>query len=144
MTDKEKIRKEVERLRKSYQIMYQELDCESPKLMSVCAKRNLCQDILMFIDSLQEEPVSKDLEKAASSFARKDSEGISNPANFYYTVADKMRIFKAGAQWKEKQMMQNAKQSEVVITSSGILLSDLKIEDFDYEDKVKVIIIKQE
>lgn len=58
MTDKEKIREEVERLRNLHQIMYQELDCESPKLMSVCAKKNLCQDILMFIDSLQEEPVS--------------------------------------------------------------------------------------
>ena len=56
MTNKEKIRAEVERLRKSYQIMYQELDYESPELISVCAKRNLCQDILMFIDSMQEEP----------------------------------------------------------------------------------------
>ena len=51
----------------------------------------------------KEEPVSEELEEAASSFARKDSEGISNPADFYYTVADKTRIFKAGAKWQEKK-----------------------------------------
>ena len=63
-----------------------------------------CVDILSFIDSLEEEPVNEDLEKAASIFARKDSEEISNPANFYYTVADKVRVFKAGAKWKEEEM----------------------------------------
>ena len=54
----------------------------------------------------KEEPVS-DLEEAATSFARKDSEGISNPANFYYTVADKARIFKAGANWQNEQFEKN-------------------------------------
>lgn len=51
-----------------------------------------------------QEPISEDLEEAATSFARKDSEGISNAANFYYTVADKARIFKAGAKWQLNQI----------------------------------------
>ena len=99
MTDKEKIRAEVERLRKSYQIMYQELDCESPKLMSVCAKKKLGQDILMFIDSLQEEPVSEDLEEAAKNHA----------AERYRTTRDRELAekckwsFKAGAEWQKEQ-----------------------------------------
>ena len=52
-----------------------------------------------------EKFVSSDLEDAASSFARKDSKEISHPANFYYTVADKARIFKAGAEWMHKKMI---------------------------------------
>ena len=95
MTDKEKIRAEVERLRKSYQIMYQELDCESPKLMSVCAKKNLCQDILMFIDSLQEDPVSEELEEAAKNHA---AERFRTTRNEF--LAEKCKwSFIAGAQW---------------------------------------------
>lgn len=50
------------------------------------------------------KPVSEELEDAASSFARKDSKGINNPANFYYTVADKARIFKAGANWQKENL----------------------------------------
>lgn len=57
--------------------------------------------------NLKEEPVSEELEEAATSFARKDSEGISNPANFYYTVADKARIFKTGAKWQKEQFEKN-------------------------------------
>ena len=53
--------------------------------------------------NLKEEPVSEELEEAASSFAREDSKEICNPANFYYTVADKARIFKAGANWQKQQ-----------------------------------------
>lgn len=53
----------------------------------------------------KQEPTSEDLDNAASSFAREDSKGIKNPANFYYIVAEKARIFKTGAQWHKEQMM---------------------------------------
>lgn len=96
MTDKvQKIREEVARLRKSYQIMYQELDCESPELMSVCAKRNLCQDILMFIDSMQEEPVSEDLEEAANEYKCQQALEDYRPSLY--------KAFKAGAKWQKEQ-----------------------------------------
>lgn len=62
----------------------------------------------MAINALQEELVSEGLEEAASMFAREDSCGIENPANFYYIVADKARIFKAGAQWQKEHLWKPA------------------------------------
>ena len=60
-------------------------------------------------------------------------------------IADEIiKQFIAGAEWQKEQMMKEAVESEVVITSGGILLRDLRIEDFDYEDKVKIIIVKQD
>ena len=58
MTDKEKIRKEVERLRNLHQMKYQQLDADSSMSLVECGKRNLCNELLSFIDTLQEEPVS--------------------------------------------------------------------------------------
>lgn len=54
--DKEKIRKEVERLRKIHQMKYQQLDADNSMSLVECGKRNLCNELLSFIDSLQEEP----------------------------------------------------------------------------------------
>ena len=59
MTDKvQKIRGEVERLRNLHQMKYQQLDADSSMSIVECGKRNLCNELLSFIDSLQEEPVS--------------------------------------------------------------------------------------
>ena len=59
MTDKvQKIREEVERLRNLHQIKYQHLDTNDNMCLVECGKRNLCNELLSFIDSLQEEPVS--------------------------------------------------------------------------------------
>lgn len=91
----------------------------------------------------QEEPISEDVEEAAKHYLYSnilyDDVYVGNP-----TEKDCIEMFKAGALWQKEQMMKEAKESEVIITSKGILLSDLRIEDFDYEDKVKVIIIKEE
>jgi len=59
MTDKvQEIRKEIERLRSLHQIKYQHLDTNDNMCLVECGMRNLCNDLLLFIDSLQEEPVS--------------------------------------------------------------------------------------
>ena len=69
MTDKvQEIRKEVERLRSLHQIKYQHLDTNDNMCLVECGMRNLCNDLLLFIDSLQEEPVSEDLEKEISDY----------------------------------------------------------------------------
>lgn len=52
--------------------------------------------------------------------------------------------YEKGKEDMKQQMMKDAKESDAVITSGGILLSDLRIEDFNYEDKVKVIIVKED
>lgn len=100
------------------------------------------------IKGYHKEYTVSDLEEAATSFARKDSEGISNPANFYYTVADKARIFKAGAQWKEEQIM--AKVVDVTISipypngdGEYSQIVDSKVA-LPFGDNIKVLVIKEE
>jgi len=59
MTDKvQKIREEVERLRSLHQMKYQQLDADNSMSLVECGKRNLCNELLSFIDSLQEEHAS--------------------------------------------------------------------------------------
>lgn len=88
------------------------------------------------------EPVSEELEEAASSFARKDSEGISNPVNFYYTIADKARVFKAGIEWHKKRLIKEAIDG-IARPDDGEVWCDLKSFNFKDGDKCKVILIKE-
>lgn len=60
----------------------------------------------MAIKALQEEPVSNDLEEAATKYARKQ---LSNPD--YPTYNDEYEMecaFEAGAQWQKEQMITKA------------------------------------
>ena len=93
---------------------------------------------LDFLDSLQAEPVSGDLEKEIQTTIKM--------VKYLDLSIDDIVLFCAHhySNWQKEQMQKDAKESEVVITSKGILLSDLRIEDFDYKDKVKVIIIKED
>ena len=59
MTDKEKIRAEIERLRKFFQLKYQQLEPDDKLCIVACGKRNLCNDLISFINSLPEEPIGK-------------------------------------------------------------------------------------
>lgn len=84
-----------------------------------------------------EEKPSEDLEDAAEKYSN---------VHYYETmlVGDLVEGFKAGAEWQKEKMMKDAVESNVVITSKGILLSDLLIEDFNYEDKVRIVVLKEE
>ena len=99
---------------------------------------------------IDKESVSEELKDAASSFARKDSKGINNPANFYYTVADKARIFKAGAQWQKDKLMEDAVVAAVntyeEIGGEGYVefVANIPVGQYRKEMLVKLIIIKEE
>ena len=139
MTDKEKLLK----LRKLADAMYyaaQHLTTDASRLHKAMDEYHK-----FIIHECKEEPVSEDLEEAAISFARKDSEGISNPANFYYTVADKARIFKAGAKWQKEQMMRGAIDTTMVYNVCSQLELNLTFSEYIYKsgEKVKVLIIKE-
>ena len=86
MTDKEKIRAEIERRKK-------EAYGTEWGWAVQCATYD---EILSFIDSLPEEPVSEDLEKAAKVYAD----------NITDKVGYKLQLRRAvvyGAKWKEKR-----------------------------------------
>ena len=99
MTDKEKIREEVERL-------MNELIQEKKKGFGSDAD-DACilelQNVLTYIDSLQEEPVSEELEEAAKKHAKCQRE---DDLECGYELT-KLESFIAGAKWKEEQFEKN-------------------------------------
>jgi hypothetical protein len=86
---------------------------------------------------LQEEPVSKDLEEAAVEAFKQIVDSDKNSF---------LEIFKAGAKWKEKQIMKDSIDATVLceslkIPTIGHFLHKTNLKE---NDKVKVIIIKSE
>ena len=104
MTDKvQKIREEVERLRSLHQIKYQQLDADNSMSLVECGKRNLCNELLSFIDSLQEEPVSEELDEAIEkSFVYHDSRGDDFRSDKQIEIAYRQG-FETGAKWQKEK-----------------------------------------
>ena len=146
MTDKvQKIREEVERLKvwnnnvrnSTRHMTLQEEDFNRGKHSSYL-------EILNFIDSLQEEPVSEDLIVATNNYCvnvRKGYPRVMDETDRYICNA-----FKAGAKWKEQQIMSNAIDAHVNYAWSGLSLGDFDWSktELDLGDRCKLIIIKQE
>ena len=148
MTDKEKIRAEIERLyNQSLADASRQADRGLERAASASyGKSKACKELLSFIDSMQEEPVSEDLEEVAKTYAKKESHGYE-PCNIVET-------FKAGANWQKQQMMKNAIDGVITfdyygdndkiygcIAHDSFCLEELGLKD---GDKVKLIIIKED
>jgi hypothetical protein len=146
-----KIRKKIEERRDDYR--------KSNDFIS-SVKSNLCNQLLSFIDSLQEEPVSEELEEVALLYYPIMSR-ISEPhgvipadtQSHYLGDAnqDKREGFIDGAKWQKQQMMQDAIEREVKVDAGGYPYIEAT-ELYDYEnekplakegDKIKIIIIKE-
>ena len=147
MTDKvQKIREEVVRLQNEL-IQEKEKDYGSD-VDDACILE--LQNVLTYIDSLQEEPVSDNLEEAAKEYVTK--EGYL--AGLHYNSM--VRSFKAGAKWQKEQMMKEAISGEVKEglavgyfgwEDSGWIETDtFHIEKYALKanDKVKLIIFKED
>lgn len=100
-----------------------------------------CKKTLAFIDSLQEEPVSEDLEEAARSYS-------NNLDNICGSVGEQTRnAFKAGAKWQKEQMMAKTVDGYVIedvgngnfVLSANYLPKSMGLKD---NQDVKVIVIK--
>lgn len=101
---------------------------------------NILCNLDAYIDSLQGEPVSEELEKAAyhNCIDRLSKESIED--------------FKAGAKWKEQQMMKDATDVTVHVDAGGYpYIPQMELYDYDNDvplakegDKYKVILIKED
>lgn len=152
MTDKELIKQEIERKQKDIAGAYESEDTEH-------GYKQCCKEILKFIDSLQEEPASEDLEEAANKwnsranfspyFMKLGSNGKPNGVGRIRTThADS---FKAGAEWQKQQMMKDAFIDDYTVHDGRIELEGdplpsvepiiiLPYPKFKPNDKVKLII----
>lgn len=115
--------------------------------------KEMANDLFTFMDSLPNEPVSEDLEKAVDIYINQPSSCLEYCDNGWEDKTDWQYVekaFKAGAQWKEQQMMEDAKIYEVESHYDkciGKYLSpDITLNEhiFKIGDKVKILVIKQE
>ena len=90
-----------------------------------------------FIDSLEEEPVSNDLEEAAVEAFKHIVDSDKN--NF-------LEIFKAGAEWQKEKMMEDAVDGEIYFNLDYLQyhINTEPLTHFHHGDKVKLVIIKKE
>ena len=91
----EKIKAEIERLKNELSDNKERLS-----LREIIAVNNCYNNLLLFIDSLEEEPVNNDFEEAACEY---DNSHID----------DNNLAFKAGAEWQKERMLNNAIEREV-------------------------------
>ena len=98
MTDKEKIREEVEKLKS--QLLRSA--CSSQIAMETMCKEEAYNEILAILDSMQEEPVSEELEEAADN-------ALSNVLNTHeiVNVRSCLEMFRYGAKWQAEQFEKN-------------------------------------
>lgn len=140
MTDKEKIRKEVEKLKLCTMDEHMKFYSEAAE-----AEYNALCNIEYFIDSLQEGPMSKDLEEAVKKY-------LTSLRKSHFEGYDIERAFKKGAQWQKERMLNSAMEREVKVDAGGYPYIDAtELYDYDKDkpiakkgDKVKLIIIKDE
>lgn len=113
MTDKEKIRAYIE----SQIALLDKNSIENPVLgFSAGIVMSELKHLLSFIDNLQEEPVSEDLEEAAEEYAPDFSNSIASKA-----AVDAVRdAFKAGAQWQAIHSLETIKGMEEQAFLAGV------------------------
>ena len=125
MIDKvQKIREEVERIQ-------------------LYTQSEVLKQVLDYIDEVQKEPVSEDLEEAAKEHRAHGNYG----GDINLAMEDS---FKLGSNWKEQQMIANAIDAEILENYNGKVIKyddtilDEKLSNCKVFDKVKVILIKGE
>lgn len=143
MTDKEKLEKIVAYLMRKIYAHNQMADIGSTgeifdeKIEN--AKYEECKDTLNFIDTMQEEPVSEDLEEAVNAYI-----GYAPEVDESSSTYGKRQAFKAGANWKEQQLMAKAVDARCFGFQGAALFSfRLPADKYLVGSEVKVIVIKK-
>ena len=98
MEDKEKIREEIARLKEETSIGLSEHENGVEQ-----GRMEIINALSLFIDSLQEEPVSEELEDATNAY-------ISNEINYSHSRSD---TFKAGAMWQKENIWKDAQGNDL-------------------------------
>jgi len=155
MTDKvQKIREVIE---KRYEC-WREKELNSHSIESEI-RMSECQHLLLMLDSLQEEPVSDELEGASKewlapqldkSYTNYGEAKMMELTHFDgYAMLDAIEF---GANWYKKQMIKDAYEREVKVDAGGYpYIPQMELYDYDKDiplakegDRYKVILIKEE
>lgn len=167
MTDKELIKQEIESYKESMKGLEPHSDFRRGQLTAY-------NQIMQFIDSIPEEPISEDLEEAAKEYVKENCilpEDCNDGEIPYYEECTAV-AFKAGAEWQKQKDQETIELAEDHAILAGMnrmkeemmgnavdgyisLCHDyphrrslVAIEDglvnFEYAEKVKIIIYKPE
>ena len=146
MTDKEKIRAEIERRIEELQ------PCNTRENLRAHGAIAGYYQILSFINSMQEEPVSEDLEEACEQLAENARKHKAETSSPFFSQTDYIQGVMDGAKWKIAKLMKDATPVTVHI-DAGCYPYIPQLELYDYGkdvplakegDKYKVILIKEE
>ena len=135
MTDKvQKIYEEVERLKS--QLLRGA--CSSQIAMETMCKEEAYNEVLAILDTIQEEPVSKELEEAANN-------ALNNVLNTHeiVNVRSCLEMFRFGANWKKEHLIKEAING-IARPDDGEIWCDLRPFNLKDGDKLKLIIIKED
>ena len=133
----QKIRAEIERLKG---ICTTQIKANPGQTFPFVMEMTGYDKLLTFLDTLKEQPV-EDLNEAAKKYAEEQ---------FFWWIREnpytsQEYAFKAGAEWQKEQMMKEAREAMVTTNLANrpiIYLDQLK--GFQYGDKVKLIIVKED
>lgn len=150
MIDKvQKIREEVVRLKSN--LIYGA--CSSQIAMETRCKEEAYNEVLAILDTMQEEPVSEDLEKVSKewlapqldkSYANYGEDKMMELTRFDgYDMLDAVEF---GAKWKEQQMMAKTIDAHCFGFQDATALFTFRLPAGSYlvGSKVKVIVIKKD
>ena len=121
MTDKvQKIREEVEKLKSN--LIYGA--CSSQIAMETMCKEEAYNEVLAILDTMQEEPVSEELEEAASRYAKEEYNSKSPatlPDRCRGCYAPLMYAFKAGSKWQKENLWKPADGDDLPIIDREVI-----------------------
>jgi hypothetical protein len=143
MIDKvQKIRKELARLKEETSIGLSE-----HKNGVEQGRMEIINALSIFLDSMQEEPVSEDLEEAVNAYI-----GYAPEVDECSSVYGKRKAFKAGAKWQKEKMTKDTIKTTIVDSWKYGQDPDhsirpaihQRIDGYKAVDKVKIIILKED
>lgn len=102
MTDKEKIRAEIERRIEELQ------PCNTRENLRAHGAIAGYYQILSFINSMQEEPISEDLEEACEQLAENARKHKAETSSPFFSQTDYIQGVMDGAKWQKEQMIEKA------------------------------------
>ena len=137
-----KVRAEVEKLKS--QLLRGA--CSSQVAMETRCKEEAYNEVLAIFDTMQEEPISEDLEEACEQLAENARKHKAETSSPFFSQTDYRQGVIDGVKWKKEQMMAKVVDGEVTYGKSLAIPSlgwVLDKEGLDFGDKVKLIFIKE-
>ena len=141
MTDKNQIKQYLQDRLQGLESIKKEREWTTAELGDVAC----CKQTLAFINSLQEEPVSNDLEEAVDKHLVEKGYLLTTNNGEHLAEVEAKGLFKAGAKWQKEQMI--TKACNYLFSHMGLFVTffdDDIVEDIEMSEFIKKFRIAME